>query len=79
MYKRQAETDDLVGNARAKLERKKLDLIVANDVSQPGVGFGHDTNEVVIIQADGSCEHVPLTDKRDVARRVLDTAANKLG
>ncbi|MGB1630473.1 MAG: bifunctional phosphopantothenoylcysteine decarboxylase/phosphopantothenate--cysteine ligase CoaBC [Acidimicrobiales bacterium] len=74
-----AETDDLVGNARAKLERKKLDLIVANDVSQPGVGFGYDTNEVVIIQADGSCEHVPLTDKRDVARRVLDTAANKLG
>ena len=74
-----AETDDLLDNAQGKLERKKLDMIVANDVSKPGVGFEHDTNEVVIIQADGSREDVPLTDKRDVARRVLDTAANKLG
>lgn len=74
-----AETDDLLDNAQGKLERKKLDIIVANDVSKPGVGFEHDTNEVVIIQADGSREDVPLTDKRDVARRVLDTAAQKLG
>ena len=74
-----AETNDLLGNAQGKLERKKLDIIVANDVSQPGVGFAHETNEVVIIQADGSCQDVPLTDKRDVARLVLDTAANKLG
>ena len=74
-----AETDDLIENAQGKLERKNLDMIVANDVSKPGVGFEHDTNEVVILQADGSREDVPLTNKRDVARRVLDTAATKFG
>jgi phosphopantothenoylcysteine decarboxylase/phosphopantothenate--cysteine ligase len=67
-----AETDDVVANARAKLERKRLDLIVANDVAAAGVGFEHDTNEVVILGADGSNRHVPLTDKRAVADAVLD-------
>ena len=74
-----AETDDLIGNAAEKLARKNLDAIVANDVSKPGVGFEHATNEVVILLADGSRFDVPLTDKRDVARRVLDTAAGRLG
>ena len=74
-----AETDDLIGNAAEKLARKNLDAIVANDVSKPGVGFEHATNEVVILLADGSRIDVPLTDKRDVARRVLDTAAGRLG
>ena len=74
-----AETDDLVDNAADKLARKNLDAIVANDVSKPGVGFEHATNEVVILHADGTRVDVPLTDKRAVARRVLDTAANKLG
>jgi phosphopantothenoylcysteine decarboxylase/phosphopantothenate--cysteine ligase len=74
-----AETDDLIANAAEKLARKNLDAIVANDVSKPGVGFEHATNEVVILLADGSRIDVPLTDKRDVARRVLDTAADRLG
>ena len=74
-----AETDDLIANAAEKLARKNLDAIVANDVSKPGVGFEHATNEVVILLADGSRIDVPLTDKRDVARRVLDTAAGRLG
>ena len=74
-----AETDDLIGNAAEKLARKNLDAIVANDVSKPGVGFEHPPNEVVILLADGSRIDVPLTDKRDVARRVLDTAAGRLG
>ena len=73
-----AETDDLIENAADKLARKNLDAIVANDVSKPGVGFEGSTNEVVILDADGSRLDVPLTDKRDVARRVLDTAAIKL-
>ena len=73
-----AETDDLIDNAMGKLARKKLDLIVANDVSKPGVGFEHDTNEVVVLGADGTRIDIPLTDKRNVARRVLDTAAIKL-
>jgi len=67
-----AETDDLVTNARKKLERKNLDLIVANDVGAPGVGFEHDTNAVVLVRADGVDQDVPLTDKRSVAEAVLD-------
>ena len=67
-----AETDDLVANARKKLERKNLDLIVANDVGAPGVGFEHDTNAVVLVRADGVDQDVPLTDKRSVAEAVLD-------
>ncbi|MEX2659402.1 MAG: bifunctional phosphopantothenoylcysteine decarboxylase/phosphopantothenate--cysteine ligase CoaBC [Acidimicrobiales bacterium] len=67
-----AETDDLVANARRKLERKRLDLIVANDVSAPGAGFDHDTNAAVIIGVDGVRQDVPVADKRVVARAVLD-------
>jgi phosphopantothenoylcysteine decarboxylase/phosphopantothenate--cysteine ligase len=67
-----AETDDVLRNARTKLDQKGLDLIVANDVSAPGAGFEHDTNEVVILAADGGETHVPLTDKRAIARAVLD-------
>jgi len=67
-----AETDDVVANATAKLNRKGLDLIVANDVSAPHAGFQHDTNAVTIVVADGVVHHVPLSDKRAVARAVLD-------
>ena len=67
-----AETDDVLANAQGKLERKRLDLIVANDVAAPGVGFEHDTNEVVILRADGTQRHVPMADKRAVADAVLD-------
>ncbi|MEM9203203.1 MAG: bifunctional phosphopantothenoylcysteine decarboxylase/phosphopantothenate--cysteine ligase CoaBC [Actinomycetota bacterium] len=73
-----AETDDLLGNAGGKLARKNLDVIVANDVSKDGVGFEHGTNEVSILVADGARIDVPLTDKREVARRVLDTATSRL-
>jgi len=69
-----AETDDLRGNAAGKLARKGADLIVANDVSAAGVGFEHDTNAVVILGVDGMEQTVPLTDKRTVARAVLDAA-----
>lgn len=68
-----AETDDVVANARAKLERKHLDLIVANDVSRPGVGFEHDTNQVLILSPRGVEHDGALTDKRAVARAVFDT------
>jgi phosphopantothenoylcysteine decarboxylase/phosphopantothenate--cysteine ligase len=67
-----AETEDVVANARGKLERKGLDLIVANDVSAPGVGFEHDTNQVVILSPGGIEHDGVLTDKRSVARAVLD-------
>jgi phosphopantothenoylcysteine decarboxylase / phosphopantothenate---cysteine ligase len=67
-----AETSDVVANAADKVRRKNLDLIVANDVSAPHVGFEHDTNAVVLLRGDGSREDVPLADKRAVARAVLD-------
>ncbi len=68
-----AETSDLVANAEAKLARKNLDLIVANDVGAPGVGFQHDTNAVTLLQPGGEVDTVTLTDKRAVAKAVLDT------
>jgi phosphopantothenoylcysteine decarboxylase/phosphopantothenate--cysteine ligase len=71
-----AETDDLRANASDKLARKGIDLIVANDVSAAGVGFEHDTNAVVILGADGSADEVPLSDKRAVARAILDRIAS---
>lgn len=70
-----AETSDLLGHAAAKLERKRLDLIVANDVSAAGVGFQHDTNAVTILSASGDPINVELTDKRSVARAVLDSVS----
>ena len=70
-----AETSDLVDNARGKLQRKNLDLIVANDVAAPGVGFGHDTNAVTILSADGTTTEVGLVDKHSIATAVLDSVS----
>ncbi len=69
-----AETSDVRQNAAAKLAAKGADLIVANDVAAPGVGFGHDTNAVVLLDADGGEREVGLGSKRQVARAVLDAA-----
>src|SRR5205807_7693520 len=74
-----AETTDLVANAADKVRRKNLDLIVANDVSAPGVGFEHDTNAVVLLGGDGTEKQVGLTAKREVARIVLDAVSARLG
>jgi phosphopantothenoylcysteine decarboxylase/phosphopantothenate--cysteine ligase len=71
-----AETGDVVAAAAEKLARKGLDLIVANDVSAPGTGFEHDTNEVAILGPAGMRQDVPLSDKRAVARTVLDAVAS---
>lgn len=68
-----AETTNVVDNAKGKLARKNLDLVVANDVSAPGVGFSHDTNEVTILSADGACVTVPLADKHRIATAILDS------
>jgi len=66
-----AETDDLLANAAAKLRAKNLDLIVANDVTQPNVGFGADDNRVTLIYPDGREEPLPILPKTEVAQRVL--------
>jgi len=67
-----AETDDVPDRARAKLVAKGVDLMVANDVSAPRVGFDHDTNAVTIFGADGTVTSVPLAAKGAVADAVLD-------
>lgn len=72
-----AETNDLLANAQQKLVRKGLDLIVANDVSAPGSGFGTETNQVIILDRSGS-EPLPLLPKRAVADHVLDRIAKIL-
>ncbi len=69
-----AETQDLLENARGKLERKGIDLIVANDVSEEGSGFGTDTNRVTLLFRSGDASALPLMSKREVADRVLDAA-----
>lgn len=71
-----AETEDLRANAGAKLAAKGADLIVANDVSAPSVGFEHDTNQVLIMSGSGIERDIPLSDKRAVARAVLDAVVS---
>lgn len=66
-----AETENLLQNARRKLTAKNLDLIVANDVSQPGAGFNVDTNIATLITADGATE-CPLRTKKALAEDILD-------
>jgi phosphopantothenoylcysteine decarboxylase/phosphopantothenate--cysteine ligase len=66
-----AETGAL-DRAADKLRRKGVDFLVANDVMEPGAGFGTDTNRVAILAADGSRQDLPMLSKRDVADRLLD-------
>ncbi|NLW08051.1 MAG: bifunctional phosphopantothenoylcysteine decarboxylase/phosphopantothenate--cysteine ligase CoaBC [Clostridia bacterium] len=67
-----AETENLLTNARQKLKAKKLDLIVANDVTRPGAGFGSDSNVVTLIYPDGSIKELPRLTKIEVAHCILD-------
>ena len=66
-----AQTGDPVAAARRKLESKRVDLIVANDVTAPGAGFDVDTNVVSLVSRD-TTEALPLLPKADVAAAVLD-------
>jgi phosphopantothenoylcysteine decarboxylase/phosphopantothenate--cysteine ligase len=70
-----AETGDLILNARKKLKDKGLDLIVANDVSEPGAGFDVETNIVRFISPDGRIEEPGLMGKESVADLLLDRVA----
>ena len=73
-----AETHDLLAEAQGKLARKGLDLIVANDVTQPGAGFETETNIVTLIAAGVPPEALPIMPKRAVADRVIAWAENAL-
>jgi phosphopantothenoylcysteine decarboxylase/phosphopantothenate--cysteine ligase len=65
--------------AKEKVRSKGVDLMVYNDVTEPGSGFGTDTNRVVLIDGDGSTEELPLLPKREVAERILDRVAARVG
>lgn len=66
------ETDNELENAKAKLTRKNLDMIVLNSLKDKGAGFGHDTNKVTIITADGTVREGSLKSKADVAKDIVD-------
>jgi phosphopantothenoylcysteine decarboxylase / phosphopantothenate---cysteine ligase len=72
-----AETGDAIAKAREKRARKRVDLIVANDVSEPGAGFDGDTNAVTIIDAAGE-QPVPLQSKAQIAAIILDRVEQRL-
>jgi phosphopantothenoylcysteine decarboxylase/phosphopantothenate--cysteine ligase len=74
-----AETDDLLAHAKAKLATKHLDLIVANDVSRPGAGFGSDQNAATLIDWNGRITELPLKPKCELADDILDVARHLLG
>jgi phosphopantothenoylcysteine decarboxylase/phosphopantothenate--cysteine ligase len=73
-----AETNDLVKNATQKLQAKKLDLIVANDVASKDSGFSADNNRVTLIDTAGKAETFPLASKAEVADRILERLAGML-
>jgi phosphopantothenoylcysteine decarboxylase/phosphopantothenate--cysteine ligase len=67
-----AESENVVANARKKLQQKKLDLIVANDITSADSGFGADTNKVTLIDKKGNVEDLPLLTKSEIADKILD-------
>jgi phosphopantothenoylcysteine decarboxylase/phosphopantothenate--cysteine ligase len=73
-----AETEHVIDNARAKLTAKSLDLIVVNDVSQPGIGMGTDDNEVTVIDRDGGSHTIGRASKAAVAEAIVDIIARRL-
>jgi phosphopantothenoylcysteine decarboxylase/phosphopantothenate--cysteine ligase len=73
------ETDNLAGYAAEKMKEKNMDLIVANDITRPGAGFGAETNIVKILDREGGSQDLPLMDKMEVAHRILDRVADLIG
>ena len=67
-----AETEDLIQNAQKKLESKKLDMIVANDVTAKDAGFGAETNRVTLLLADGRRQDLPIETKMGVAEKIVE-------
>jgi phosphopantothenoylcysteine decarboxylase / phosphopantothenate---cysteine ligase len=73
-----AETEDVIDNARAKLDAKHLDLVIVNDVSREGIGMGADDNEVTIIGRDGTLRIIARAPKSIVADAIVRTIASRL-
>jgi phosphopantothenoylcysteine decarboxylase/phosphopantothenate--cysteine ligase len=74
-----AETEDLENHARKKLRGKNLDMIVANDVSQPGVGFGSEENRVLLVFPDGRTVQTEQMRKREISRVIFNEIEGLLG
>lgn len=73
-----AETENLLENAKSKLENKKLDLIAANDVSRQDRGIGSDKNQVILIWKDGQVRELPVMEKSDISDELIQEAAKLL-
>ncbi len=73
-----AETEDLISNAKKKLQGKHLDFIVVNDVTKPGAGFASDTNQVKIVYSSGEVRDLPLLSKEEVSQVILDDTVKLL-
>jgi phosphopantothenoylcysteine decarboxylase/phosphopantothenate--cysteine ligase len=73
-----AETENVVVNAQKKLKEKNLDLIVVNDVTKPGAGFGQDTNQVKILFVSGEVKDLPLMSKEEISQSILDEVVKLL-
>jgi phosphopantothenoylcysteine decarboxylase/phosphopantothenate--cysteine ligase len=74
-----AETERVAERAAAKLDAKRLDLIVANDVSAPDAGFEVDTNRAILLDSSGTSEETPLLTKPELADVILDRISTRLG
>jgi phosphopantothenoylcysteine decarboxylase/phosphopantothenate--cysteine ligase len=74
-----AESENLVANARKKLQNKKLDLVIANDITKADAGFDVDTNRIIIIDKTGKAEELPLMSKREAADKILDRVKGLVG
>ncbi|MFW5772896.1 MAG: phosphopantothenoylcysteine decarboxylase, partial [Phototrophicaceae bacterium] len=74
-----AETENLLDNAQAKLERKGLDIMVANDITAEDAGFGVETNRVVILDADGNRYPLDLATKAVISEAIINHVADLLG
>ncbi len=73
-----AESENLIAYAREKLRQKNLDLIVVNDITKPGAGFGQDTNQVKILYPSGKMMDLPLMSKDEVSQSILDEVVKLL-
>ena len=74
-----AETQNLLENAAAKVKKKNLDMIVANDVTMKGAGFSTDTNVVKLLFPDGTIKSLDLMTKEEVGNHILDIVKEKTG
>ena len=73
-----AETDSLIEHAKQKLQKKKLDMIIANNVADPNIGFNSDNNQTIVLPATAKHE-IPMMSKTELARHLIDLIANETG